>query len=161
MVSSASIAEHFSHIFENLAETILMKCRELLSLLLIVRDNFCEFAIKYAGTELSDAALRLLAGMKSVKPTVRTWTCCELKSCRRGKPMMHKSDFNVGDRVKVNPKGQDYYLTEEQLMNSAEGTVVDITNAKDSEIYLEEDEWLDEGYAIVYDGVATFLFSKC
>ena len=161
VVPSASIAEHFSHIFENLAETILMKCRELLSSLLIVRDDFCEFANKYAGTELSDAALRLLAGMKSVKPTVRTWTCCELKSCRRGKPMMHKSDFNVGDRVKVNPEGRDYYLTEEQLMNSAEGTVVDITNAKESDIYLEEDEWLDEGYAIVYDGVAAFLFSKC
>merc|ERR1711955_177294 len=81
VLPSASTAEKFGQLFENLAETILTKCREFLYSLLVVRgEDFCEFADKYAETELAVVALKLVAGMKKGKPTVET--CCELKTCR-------------------------------------------------------------------------------
>ena len=159
VVSSAATAEQYSLLFENLAKTILMKCREFLWSLLTERDDFCEFADNYAGTDLADAALKLLAGMKKVKPTVETRTCCELKTCRRGKPMVNISDFKVGDRVKINPL---VVTASQRRKASDEGTVVNIV--EDSRIIvLGGDNWSGPpvGYLFKHNGAATFLFCKC
>ena len=167
VVSSASTAEKFSQLFENLAETILMKCREFLSSLLVVREDFCEFADKYAETELAVVALKLVAGMKNVKPTVLTIkptvkTCCQLKTCRRGKPMLNRSEFKVGDRVKIKPDAKDWAVTDSQRMSSAEGAVIDISSTN-LICWREAGDWNrnDDLYQIKYDGAATFLFCKC
>ena len=160
VVASASTAEQFNQLFENLAKIIIMKCREFLSSLLTVPDDFYEFADKYVGTELADVALKLLAGMKKIKPTVKTRTCCELKTCRRGKPMVNRADFKVGIRVKINPEAKDIFVTESQRAASAEGTVVDFD---DGVIFLGGGNWnwAYVGYHIICKGAATFLFCMC
>ena len=152
VVTIAAVAKNYSQ-FEDLNNTILFKCTEFLSSILQVRDDCCEFAIKYSGTELSNVAFTLLAGMKNVKPPVKR--CCELKTCRRGKPMLEITDFQVGDTVRFNPDGilGDHQVDEE--------IVKDIADTYDGVIYLDEDHWETYGYPIKYHDAATFLFCKC
>ena len=159
VVIVAAIAEKFGQ-FENLAKTILMRCSECLSSMLKVRDDFCGFADKYARTELAFAAFKLQAGMKHVKPSVKS--CCELKTCRRGKPMLEINDFKVGERVKINPDSEDCFVTDVMRKNSAEGTIKKIGVDDDLEyIYLHGDDWYKDGYPIEVENVATFLFCEC
>ena len=164
VVSSASTAEKFSKLFDNLAETILTKCREFMYSLLVVRgEDFCEFADKYAENELAVVALKLVAEMKKVKPTI-VKTCCELKTCRRGKPMLNRSDFEVGDKVRINPDAKDWAVTESQRMGSAEGTVSAIVSDSSGDAITVEGgdwNWSEFGYPSENDGAATFLFCKC
>ena len=77
--------------------------------------------------------------------------------------MLNRSDFKVGDRVKINPGAKDWDVTDSQRMSSAEGAVIDISNR--NLIFWREagdrnrDD--DDLFKIKYDGTATFLFCKC
>jgi len=119
-----------------------------------VRDDCYEFAEKYAGTELSEIAFKLLAGMKGVNPIAKS--CCELKTCRRGKPMLYSSDFEVGDTVKVNPEG-NFGRTNP----GDEGTVKEVDTNMGA--YVDGEPFFPLMYYWItnFDNVATFLFCKC
>ena len=146
VVTVASIADNFSQ-FGTLANTILIRCSEFLSSVLTVPDDFSVFANKFVETEQAVIALKLLAGMKKVNPTVKN--CCMLKTCRRGKPMLDIADFVVGDSV------QFYY-------GCAGGIVrrIEIENSWDGygEVLLDgRHTW----YHIKGNNGATFRFCKC
>ena len=155
VVTVAAIAEKFGQ-YENLSNTILMRCSEFLSSILTTRDDFCGFANRYAGTKLAVVAFKLQAGMIHVKPTIKS--CCMLNTCRRGKPMLEKNDFIVGEKVKINPEATDSDVTDVMRKNSAEGTIKKINGGL---IHLHGDDWYSDGYYIQDEGVATFLFCKC
>ena len=157
VVGVAAVAEKY-FLFENLANTILMRCTEFLSSMLTSRDDFCGFTDKYAGTELAAVALKLQAGMKDVKPSVKS--CCVLETCRRGKPMLEREDFIVGERVKINPDAKDIDVTDVMRINSPEATIKKISNGL-ALVHLHGDDWSPRGYWIKAENVATFLFSKC
>ena len=156
VVTVTSVAENFSQ-FENLSNIILKKSREFLLSALKVPDDFIGFADKYAGTELADVAFKLLAGVKK-----DNLICCELKTCRRGKPMLKISDFVVGEKVKFNPESKDPLLPFAVVMvlwggKRDEGTVESID--KNS---ICVDKWGgSQRYNIVIENVASFLFCKC
>jgi len=157
-VSVAAVAKKYSH-FENLAKTVFMKCQEFLSSIAVYDDYYIEYAEKYACSELADVAFKLLAGMKKVSPK----ECCKLKTCRRGKPMLKESDFVVGERVQFNPEGLDPDVTDVQRRNRVGGAVKDIRLCDEDVPYieLEGDFWVENGYYMVEENVATFLFCKC
>ena len=164
VVIIAAKAEEYSH-FEYVANSILLKCREFLSSVLRVRGNYCKFAKKYAGSELADVALKLIAGMENVNPTSKG--CCKLNLCRRGKPMLETSDFVVGEKVQFNPEAKEKDVTDAQRRNRVVGTVRKIESSikafspNRSVILLDGDDWHPCGYWMRYQNVATFLFNKC
>ena len=126
-----------------------------------VPADFFVFAKKYNGTELGNVALDLLAGIEEGKTTAKS--CCQLRTCRRGKPMWNTSDVKVGDRVKVNPESNHpiinvTYLQERGL--SDEGTVRSVGHHNNT---IGVNEWLGANkFNIVMDNVAaTLLFCKC
>ena len=86
-VTVASVAENYSQ-FEGLTNTIHQKCSLFLSSILKERNDCFEFAVKYSGTKQSEIAFKLLAGIKNFK-----LRCCDLKTCRRGKPILEKKSF--------------------------------------------------------------------
>ena len=125
-----------------------------------VPDDFCGFADKYAETELAVVALKLQAGMKHVKPSVKS--CCKLKTCRRGKPVLERDDLKVGETVKFNPEGKDRDVSDWMRENNTEGTIKKMIDHIDGErVYLLSGGWFLGGYWIKVDNVATFLFCKC
>ena len=164
VVIIAAKAEEYSH-FEYVANSILLKCREFLSSVLRVRGNYCKFAKKYAGSELTDVALKLIAGMENVNPTSKG--CCKLNLCRRGKLMLETSDFVVGEKVQFNPEAKEKDVTDAQRRNRVVGTVRKIESSlkafshNRSVILLDGDNWHPRGYWMRYQNVATFLFNKC
>ena len=150
VVIVASIAEEFSQ-FQNLNNTIIRACRRFLLTVLKRPEDFFGFAEKYSGTELANVAFKLLA-VKS---------CCELKTCRRGKPMLNLSDFKVGKMVKINPEAKDCDVTDAQRRNGVEGTIAWIARHESPLVFLKEPHWYSGGYNIEYENVATFLFCYC
>ena len=60
VVIVSAIAKKYSQ-FEDLANYILEKCREFLSSVLILPDEYCEYAKKYVGSELAEVAFELQA----------------------------------------------------------------------------------------------------
>ena len=158
-VSVAAVAKNYSQ-FENLAKTDFMKCQEFLSSILAVYDDYyIEYADKYACSELAVVAFKLLAGMKRVSPK----KCCKLKTCRRGKPMLEKSDFVVGERVQFNPEGMDPDVTDVQRRSRVEGVVkqIRLSDYYVTFIELDGDFWYQDGYCMREKNVATFLFCNC
>ena len=154
-MSVASIAENFSQ-FENLSGTILSKCREFLLSVLKVPDDFFGFAGKYEGTELADVAFKLLAGIEKDKVTAKS--CCELKTCRRGKPMLNISDFELGMEVKLNSESNNLLKLYPRVNEATEITVGRILKNK---ICVKVNEWVSWRTNIVSENVATFLFCMC
>ena len=125
-----------------------------------VPDDFCGFADKYAETELAVVALKLQAGMKHVKPSVKS--CCKLKTCRRGKPVLERDDLKVGETVKFNPEGKDRDVSDWMRENNTEGTIKQMIDHGEGErVYLLSGGWFLGGYWIKVDNVATFLSCKC
>ena len=161
VVIVAAIAKRYSQ-FENLANSVLKKCREFLSSVLKVRDDYCEYADKHVGAELADVAFELLAGMKEVGPTLKK--CCELKTCRRGKPMLNLSDFEVGERVQFNPGAKDH-VSGAHRRKYVEGVVgtVKVISPGGVRPFISLD---GGGFFMVVkvsesENVATFVFCKC
>ena len=166
VVNVAAIAKNYSQ-FENLSNSILSKCREFLSSVMTVRADYCEYADKYAGSELAGVAFGLLAEMKNVSPTSKE--CCKLNPCRRGTPMLEISDFKVGDMVQFNPGAKDHVATEEHRRNCVEGAVGVVKGTRfytdrgvrRPVISLDGGNWRPGGYWMKYKNVPTFLFCNC
>ena len=164
VVSVAAIAKNYSQ-FENLSNIILMKCREFLSSVMTVRDDYCKYAEKHAGSGLAGVAFGLLAEMKNVSSAFKG--CCKMKTCRRGKPMLEISDFVVGECVRFNPRAKDSVADAHRrpFIDGAVG-VVDGTRlarfaATDSIRWIISLDGELTGYWMEYENVATFLFCKC
>ena len=156
VVIVASIAESYGELFEAPANTLLQSCAIFLTSVLLVKEDFVNFAVKYSKTSYADVALRLLALMDEVPPPLIQ--CCGLKTCRRGKPMMSFRDFKVGDTVQINPGGKERNVTPKQLREGDKGVVREIFS---NVILLEGGDWSSQGYFITRSGYATFLFCKC
>ena len=77
--------------------------------------------------------------------------------------MLKESDFVVGERVQFNPEGLDPDVTDVQRRNRVGGAVKDIRLCDEDVPYieLEGDFWVENGYYMVEENVATFLFCKC
>ena len=75
--------------------------------------------------------------------------------------MLKESDFVVGEMVQFNPEGMDPDVTDVQRRNRVRGAVKRIRYDEVPYIELDGDFWIEVGYYIVEESVATFLFCKC
>ena len=159
VLASASLAREFTQ-FEDLSQALLLSCARFLKSEFLSGEDYEAFAAKYCDTDMSDTAIKLLGLMYQVKPDCGD---CVFTSCRRGKPIMHLDDFDIGDKVKVSLKARDKDLSDFQIKMGVEGIVLGIEVDDDPEIVrVKLDDGPDIGrYFVEFQGCYTFMFCKC
>jgi len=164
VVMVAAIVKKYSQ-FEDLANYILEKCRVFLSSVLTLPDDYCEYAKKYVGSEFADVALELQAEMKEVGPNLKK--CCKLNTCRRGKPMMTVSDFELGEMVQFNPGAKDHVEDAHRIkcvegtVDAVKGIVLSTESGRHIIMLKGGEHWIKERMVSGSEKVPTFLFCKC
>lgn len=153
VVVCASLAREYGQ-FEEVADLLLLQCAKFLKTVLVKAKDFEAFAAKYCDTDLSETAFKLVGIMSTIPHA----SCCNLETCRRGKGIYRKEDFDVGDKVKFSPEAKDRDVTYDQLKNCSEGFVMGKGN---SCVTVKPDECPQVDYYIIKGGFPTFMFCKC